>query len=676
MNSRLPSLAVAVALALWSQFAAAVAPSRTELGIADRWVAAHFGEGEEAKPLAPFFSFNYGGKPSAELLKSWTLKRETRSLDENRTEHTLTYTDPETKLTVRCVSIVYRDFPNVEWTVYFKNAGDKDTPILSEIQSLDIQVVRKLDEGADGGEFLLHHNAGTTTQPGDYGVRETVLGPGVEKVMTGAGGCPTTTDLSYFNLAMSPSEGMIIAVGWPGQLATRFTRDNANGVRIRAGQELTHFKLLPGEEVRTPLITLQFWKGGDWLRAQNVWRRWFIAHAMRKPGGKLPPTHWTGVTGFGLMDTVNTDQMKLFINGYLERGFKPGVWWIDAGWYPCGGSWPNTGTWEVDKARFPNGLRESTDILHENGIKAVLWFEPERAVATSQLAETHPEWILGGKKGHVVDFGNPDAWKWIVERIDQLIVSEGVDIYRQDFNTSPLAWWRANDAPDRQGIAEIRHVTGLLAYWDELLRRHPNMLYDNCAGGGRRNDLESMKRGVAYCKSDYAVEPVGVQGETYGISLWLPCYGASWGDKVDAYTCRSNMAHLVGVACDVTKKEPERDKQMAKRIEEWRKTTAHFWGDFWPLTPYSLDNKAWIAWQFDEPERGEGVVQAFRRAEAADESATLRLRGLDSNAVYVLMNLDDDGTTEMSGRGLLDTGLRIDIRGKPGAAIITYKKKR
>jgi hypothetical protein len=46
--------------------------------------------------------------------------------------------------------------------------------------------------------------------------------------------------------------------------------------------------------------------------------------------------------------------------------------------------------------------------------------------------------------------------------VDELLVSEGIDIYRQDFNMDPLPHWRAKDAPDRQGITEMRHVTGLL----------------------------------------------------------------------------------------------------------------------------------------------------------------------------------------------------------------------
>jgi hypothetical protein len=38
-------------------------------------------------------------------------------------------------------------------------------------------------------------------------------------------------------------------------------------LRVVAGQELTHFTLYPGEEVRSPLMVLQFWRG-DRLEAQ------------------------------------------------------------------------------------------------------------------------------------------------------------------------------------------------------------------------------------------------------------------------------------------------------------------------------------------------------------------------------------------------------------------------
>ena len=67
-------------------------------------------------------------------------------------------------------------------------------------------------------------------------------------------------------------------------------------MRVAAGQELTKFRLLPGEEVRTPLVVLQFWKG-DRIHSQNVWRRWMIAHNLPRPGGTLPPPFTSACMG-------------------------------------------------------------------------------------------------------------------------------------------------------------------------------------------------------------------------------------------------------------------------------------------------------------------------------------------------------------------------------------------
>jgi alpha-galactosidase len=92
----------------------------------------------------------------------------------------------------------------------------------------------------------------------------------------------------YFNL-QTPGGGTIIAVGWPGQWGASFTRDADAGLRVHAGQELTHLFLKPGEEIRTPLMALLFWQGDDVVEAQNLWRRWYRAHNLPRIEGKPQP---------------------------------------------------------------------------------------------------------------------------------------------------------------------------------------------------------------------------------------------------------------------------------------------------------------------------------------------------------------------------------------------------
>lgn len=194
----------------------------------------------------PPFSFVYGGKASAELLEEWKCERASRKRDEHRTERASVWTDPGTGLQVRCVGIEYDDFPTVEWVVHFKNTGASDTPILSDIQGVDLSLTR-----SGSGEFLLNHHAGDDCSPNSYAPRQLTLEPKSEHRFAPAGGRPTCVGFPYFNLEWS-GEGLIIVIGWPGQWSAQFTRDAGNGLRVRGGQELTRFKLRPGRKRARP----------------------------------------------------------------------------------------------------------------------------------------------------------------------------------------------------------------------------------------------------------------------------------------------------------------------------------------------------------------------------------------------------------------------------------------
>ncbi len=628
----------------------------------------------------PPFSFVFGGKPSSELLASWPATRSTRQLDEHRTEHSLGYVDRASGLEVHATAIEYLDFPTLEWTLEFADTGSRDTPILEQIRALDIA----FDRGA-AGEFLLHHAVGSPADGNDYAPLETPLPANSNFRMGAAGGRPTNTDWAYFDLECA-GRGWIGAIGWPGQWSAEFARDAARGLNLRAGQELTHFVLHPGERVRSPLIALQFWRG-DWIDAQNVWRRWMMAHSMPKPGGRLPEPQLLASSARQLGEMIHANEANqiAFLDRYREEKIRLDYWWMDAGWYVNRNGWPDVGTWEVDPARFPRGLRAISDHAHEQGVRTLLWFEPERVAGGTWLAQNHPEWILGGANGGLLNLGNRDAREWLTSHVDRVLTEQGIDLYRQDFNMDPLAFWRANDAPDRQGITEIEHVTGYLAYWDELLRRHPNLLIDSCASGGRRNDLETMRRAVPLWRSDYAYECTGTQCMTYGISLWLPYSGTGtvaarnvgyYGDgatPVEPYAFWSNAAPSLGCAIDIREKSLDY-ATLRRLIDEWRAIDSNYYGDFHPLTKWTRDDTQWIAWQFDRPESGEGMVQAFRRENSLYESASLKLRRLDASMSYALADVDGHELGVLTGSELAERGLTVKIATEPGVAVITYRR--
>jgi alpha-galactosidase len=639
------------------------------------WIAEHL---LDAQPRLPF-SFVYRGQPSEGLLAQWPKTVESKRLEAARTQYTWTWTDPRTGLEVRCVAVDCADYPAVEWTVYLKNTGQINAPFLENIQGLDVGFERD----AQAEEYVLNGIKGDFCTADSYEPYQRVLrpntgaefAPGVGKSSNGPEGWP------YFNL-QKPGGGVILAIGWPGQWASSFTRDSATGLRVQAGQQLTRLRLHPGEEIRTPLIALLFWQGEDVVAAQNLWRRWYVAHNMPRVAGKTQEAVSQIQVGGGEKDIA-------YVQSFLDAGIGVDLCWRDAGgtpettWFPSGTgpykdmTFLNSGTWDIDPAKYPHGFKPFTDWIHQRGMQFVLWFEPERVGDPgSWLGKHHPEWLLPGTShGALLDEGNPTARAWLIDQVSGLIQTQGIDWYREDMNgAGPLPAWRQHDAPDRQGMTENLYVQGHLAYWDELRRRHPHLRIDSCASGGRRNDLETMRRAVPLLRSDFQwpgdkqlVE--GNQGHTYGLSSWLPFQGTGT-YLTDPYGFRSFYLPCFGMGALT----PENRAAQQQAYAECRKIAPLMLGDYYPLTPYSLQLDQWIAWQFNRPEQGDGVVQAFRRANCEASTQTYRLSGLEAAAQYEIANFDRAGTTRASGQDLMETGLIVEIKGKPGAAVITYRE--
>ncbi|MBP5092949.1 MAG: NPCBM/NEW2 domain-containing protein [Abditibacteriota bacterium] len=608
------------------------------------------------------FTFVYNGKPSTELLPKWKVKTSQKTKG-NITNHDVVYTDPDTGLQVTMKGVEYADYPVVEWTLWFKNTGKADTPVLEWVKAIDLPFVPKGDK-----DYILHSSKGSNFGRDDFAPRAQVMGEGA-KLDFGGSAKSTRLDMSYFNLENNGT-CTIISVGWPGKWYADFARDGKGAVRVTAGQQNLHTVLRPGEEIRSPLMTLLF-REGRWIDSQNLWRRWMLDYAVPTDHGKkVKPMLEAASSHFFAEMALATDNSQIeFIDAWLDNVAKIDFWWMDAGWYPCDGSWPSTGTWEVDRERFPNGITPVSDHAHERGVRTLLWFEPERVGGKDNWLRTnHPDWLLGDT---FLWLGNEDALNWLIKHVNNFLDENHLDLYRQDFNMDPDKVWSSNDTEDRMGMTENKHVVGYLKYWDAI-RANGDRLIDNCASGGMRLDLESMKRSVALHRSDYILEPTGTQNHSYGISLWLPFTGAGARD-IDDYVFRSNMHPAIVHNMDARDKSLDLE-HAAKLIGQWREIADFYLGDYYPLTPYNSGKEYWMAWQFDDPDKGAGVVQAFRRDEAPYYGVQLKLEAMDKDADYLLRDFDKGPLGRFSGKALAEEGLRIELDQPRSAAVITYEK--
>ena len=260
--------------------------------------------------------------------------------------------------------------------------------------------------------------------------------------------------------------------------------------------------------------------------------------------------------------------------------------------------------------------------------------------------------------------------KWAIDYFNKFIDDQGVDLYRQDFNIAPFGYWRDADAPDRQGMTENKYIEGYLAYWDALRAAHPGMFIDSCASGGRRNDLETLRRAVPLLRSDEIFEPLGQQGHTYGFASWSP-YEGTGQNSLDPYNFRSCMGWSQTACYDV--RDAHLDYPGLKKLfTQWQDISPYFLADYYPLTPYSLSEGAWMAWQWNRPEQKDGVIQVFRRAQCGDTNR-FRLRGLEAGMNYTVTDIDSGQSQKLTGQQLMDEGISLTIAAKPGAEIYRYQ---
>lgn len=229
----------------------------------------------------------------------------------------------------------------------------------------------------------------------------------------------------------------------------------------------------------------------------------------------------------------------------------------------------------------------------------------------------------------------------------------------------------------------MRFVEGLYAFWDELRRRHPGLLIDNCASGGRRLDLETIGRSVALWRTDYAssLNADALQSQSTGLNLWLPLNSTTPEAKTgDTYQFRSALSAglVLGLdkfgTCDDWETPGFPWEWQRAMINEAKKLRPYFYGDFYPLTPCVINPDVWMVYQLLLPEKGEGAVLAFRRDQSPMTTGSFQLYGLKTASQYEFQDADSGKTCHETGAVLMAEGLKISIGDPRESRVFFYKE--
>ena len=613
------------------------------------------------------------------MLPSWKLERASSKRQPGCTQRTLTYTDPATGLRVRCDLTEYDDFPAVEWVLHFENRGTQDTPILKKILPLDAEF-----KAAAQANVVVEHSLGDKNSGQSFAPVEDILTPGStnELVFAPIGGRSSEGHMPFFNLAWREG-GVAMAIGWSGQWEARFHRSAQGALVAQAGQQLVHCKLHPGESIRTPRMLLVFWDGGEPIRGNNLFRQVLMAHYMPRRNGEL-------VLVPHLRQRELDRPGRILRGAALERDAAPGA-------ARHRGVLVGHGPAAMVSEGFPRGHRHlgarpgqipARAQAHRRrrqgggpGLPAVVRARAGRIPARA-LTGNIPSGSCRRKKewSQLFRLHDEQARRWLTDYIDVQISAGQVRWLRWDFNITPLGFWRRNDASDRQGITEIQHVEGLYAMWDELRARHPGLVIDLCAGGGRRIDLEALTRGVPLWHSDMQCsgKPGGSadQLQNAGLWRWVPMHGCGDFAYEPSYAFRSAMT-----AGQHPRRRATRRAASARRTRTPRKPSSARWpstassghymtGDFYPLFPHSESAEAWFGYQFHRPDLKAGAAILFRREKSKDARMPVPLRALDAKRGYEVSFEDTPEKSALPGTAL--SALPVEISSVPGSVIVYY----
>ena len=620
------------------------------------------------------FSFNYAGR-----------KITHKDLHNEKIEN----------LTVTVKTKKYEEYDAEEWVLWFENTGNSNTEIISDICDCDTVFPFEIDKSQrktwgyipDKSDLCVismngmvesdryWENAAECRSEFAFNYDYLCKMPDGTKSFANRGGRSSDKYMPFFDVTANDA-GYIIAIGWTGDWKAEFS-EREDGVSVKTGLKETNFYLKPNEKIRTSSVLVM--KYTDKEDKYNKFRgliRDYYSHISCSSAKK------EGLMAFEFFGSTTSDVMKQRIEELSNHGIEFEEIWIDAGWYgKCQTNsttdWDEcVGEWVINEETHPKRFQDVVEEAKKANARLMLWIEPERARSDTNVINAHPDWFLSlpGTTNNILNYGNKDAWNYAYNMISGYIDELELSCYRQDFNVPLTSFFEKNDKADRRGITEIKHIMGLYELWDRLLEKYPHLLFDNCSSGGRRFDIETLKRSIPFFRSDYfcnyTADAEVVQVEN-NAAKYLPYIGCCT-KATDEYAMRSSYASsfgFMGWSREYMKLGGGDFEKLKELTCEYKKIRKYFSKDFYNHGAEVYDKAAWTIWQYHDGSDDSGILIAFRRSESPFDSVTLTLKGLSENKNYSYYNFD----TKEEKVG--NSSLTVNLPEKRTSVVIEYKGK-
>ncbi|WP_462248857.1 glycoside hydrolase family 36 protein [Ferruginibacter sp.] len=366
---------------------------------------------------------------------------------------------------------------------------------------------------------------------------------------------------------------------------------------------------------------------------------------------------------------------------------------IDDGWQK------DYGDWEIDSAKFPNGLKPVFDYIKSLGMKPGLWVSVGSATPKSKVFKEHPEWFVKGANGNFSNLHQPETsfdarsacfstgWKEYIKKILlRLSLDYGLEYLKLDFAvvTSPyrfdnkVSGCYAANHPLHKDHHESFYVNyeRVWQLFDELHAAKPNLFIDctfETMGGLQLIDYAMLKHAEGNWLSNFLGPEAKVDLRIRNMAWWrspaMPATALVIGNPEMQDTAWDlhikSLAGALPIMLGDPRKLSDNDLKKYRHFANWLQQMENSYSIMsyrQDLTGYGEPKEGmWDGFQRINTEtKAGGIVGIFRHGAAATKQL-VTVNYLLPDKVYHVKKIDGTILITQSGTDLKTKGFEVVI---------------
>lgn len=600
---------------------------------------------------------------------------------------------------VLTLAFAYRDRPVTVGRHYAVSPGAAVIEMWTTVSADEETTLRNLDGlrlEVTPRDAWWHRGHDTPDADGGPFTRQTARIDDGQQVSFGSPVLSSTDALPWFGLDAG-DDRLLVGLAWSGGWRTVLW-GTAAGTYVHLGLPDMSVAVRPDRPVEFPHAFVGLTDGTAGAGAEA-----FAAWIASRRAGRAFPQLATYNTWFTFGTYIDADLIRRQIDAFADVGGE--LFQLDAGWYPPLNARDRfdfsagLGSWQIDRARFPDGLGVLADHARRRGLKFAVWVEPERVdMATVGrpgqarerfLAQDHGQYQPGQDNAAATQaqicLADEEAWQWVRDRLFAFLDEARPDYLKIDLNGWLICARTDHDHSGDGG--NFAHVRGLYRLLAALRERYPQMAIENCAGGARRLDAEMLTRADAHWMDDRTVPAARVRHHLQVLSAIVPPQAllsylmgnedeSLTGSRDLALLARSRMPGTFGLTLDFRTVDAGTSRGLATQIDAYKQLRALRGAPFaTALTdPVGVNGggPGWDVVQQLNPATGVATVFAFRNADSASR-VRVQLSHLRPGTTYRVRSLDRGPLGQAAADDLMQGGFDIDASAQSAAQVIVFE---